>query len=837
MPTTSIQVIPARLATLPLTITMLLTGTLLSTMPVLAQTQTRTPTQTSSGEQETENALEKITVTAQRRQQNIQDVPISITAFSGEKITRYNIRSASDYLAQAPNVGFTEDGQTGSRGLGISIRGVNNLVTGETAFVNSIGVYMDGFSVASVPNQVPNPQLPDLDQVEILRGPQGTYFGRNSLGGVLNLTTRQPTDDLEGRIIVGAETYEGAGEQANVTGIVNIPVTETFKLRLTGMYEDSSGLVENLCAKGAPQANCPGAVENNVEPNGAKDSGHEYTMLRLNTTWDATAKTQINTTLMFSDESQGHDENVPSGVLDLDTVDSLGIEQAIDPGTGFYPDNQNRVSRDLDEFTDNTSTIGILNVHHRWNNSTDIKFIAGFIDASLDRLFDNDLIGGVDALRRDNNYDGFSWSTELRMEKRLSNGNLVLGVLHAKDEQEQENKVGISSNPTATINGIGFLPPFPEGLGLLLNEREFNVTSNAIFADVSWQLSPTLELIVGGRYTRDKVENRLSSFGTAPSCGCGPGDPAFFPSFINVPRPASAAEETFTDFAPRAVLNYSINDKVKTYLTVSKGYKAGGTSLGNNTNAEGSPAFSVSYNKETVWNYEAGFKSDLNDGQIRFNGAVYHLQWDDLQLESFRFLTPGDLSSNFEQTINVDKAEATGVELELQALLTADLELQASLGYQDTEITSDSTAEITGGFVVALQGLPLPKAPELTASAALEYHMELAGNDAWLRIEYVYRDGQYSDVEGLTNFQTRGASPNSGLTRAMPFGEFPYRSPDYNLVNLRFGYDLEDWQLNVFVQNLFEEDYYTGTQENFGASGIRLRPHPRVVGASIGWSF
>lgn len=790
-----------------------------------------------NAQEEQTEALEQITVTAQRREQNIQEVPISITAFSGEKIARYNIRSATDYLGLTPNVSFTEDGQTGSRGMGISIRGINNLVTGETAFINSIGVYLDGFSVASVPNQVPNPQLPDMDQVEILRGPQGTYFGRNSLGGVLNLTSRKPIDEFEGQFTIGAEKYKDAGEQTNFTGILNIPVSQNFKIRGTVMHEDSSGLVENLCAAGNSADLCPGAQENNTALTGAKDSGHEYFMGRLNTEWQVSDRTVVNTTLMYSKESQGHDENVPSGVLDLDTVDSLGIEYAIDPGTGFYATNRNRVSRDLDEFTDNESTIGILNVHHELNSSTDIKFIAGFIDASLNRLFDNDLLGGVNALTRENDYEGFSWSTELRLEKRLSDANLVVGLLYAEDEQEQQNKVGVSSASTSTLNGIGFLPPFPDGLGLLLNRREFNVESIAIFADYSWKLSDKLEVIVGARYTRDDVSNDLGAFGVAPSCGCGPDNPAFFPSFINIPRPQVSAEESFSDFSPRAVLNYAWNENVNLYTTLSKGYKAGGTSTGNNTNADGSPGFSVPYDKETVWNFEAGFKSDLLDNRLRFNGAIYHLRWDDLQLESFRFLTPGDLSSNFEQTINVEEAEATGVEFELQAAITSNLQIQASLGYQDTEITSDSSAEITGGFIVNLKGLELPKAPELTASLAAEYHMEIGQNDAWIRLEYIHRDGQYSDVEGLTNLQTRGPSPNSGLIRKMPFGEFPYRSPDYDIVNFRLGYDMENWQVNVYIQNLFDEHYYTGTQENFGASGIRLRPHPRVVGGSVSYRF
>ncbi len=136
--------------------------------------------------QDSEAALEEVIVTAQRREQNLQEVPISVTAFSGATIERQNVKSAIDFLALTPNVSFTEDGQSGSRGLGIAIRGINNLVSGENAFVNSVGIYIDEFSVASVPNQVANPNLADMERVEVLRGPQGTFFGRNALGGALS---------------------------------------------------------------------------------------------------------------------------------------------------------------------------------------------------------------------------------------------------------------------------------------------------------------------------------------------------------------------------------------------------------------------------------------------------------------------------------------------------------------------------------------------------------------------------------------------------------------------------------------------------------------------------
>lgn len=774
--------------------------------------------------------LEEVVVTAQRREQNLQDVPVSVTAYSGQFLERANIRSATEYLALAPNVSFTEDGQTGARGLGISIRGVNNLVSGENAFINSIGVYLDEFSIASVPNQVANPQLPDMERVEILRGPQGTYFGRNSVGGALNITTKKPTEEFEGSISASIEDIDGSGEQYTVTGIFNVPISDSFAARGVLFYEDSDGYVENACAAGASAVSCPSAAANGFTPNGAPGSERDALMFRLNTLWDVSDSTRVSTTIIFAEDNQGTDENVPTGRLDLDSIDTFRIDTALDPGVGFYPNNRNKISHDINERTDNESTVGIINIEHQINENLTLKSVTGFIDAELDRLFDNDLVGGYDALRRINLYKGFSWSTELRLEWGTEKGDLIVGMLYAEDEQEQDNSVEVSTQPTAFFGGVGVLPPFPEGLGLARNSKNFEVESFALFADYTARLTDNWEFTFGARYTKDKVLNELSGFGTRPDGG-GP------PTFINFARDPASGSESFNNVSPRLVIRYLINDNNNVYFTWSEGYKAGGTSVGNDPSAAGNNGpIAVPYGEETLTNLELGYKGQLADGRIRLNASVFHLEWDDMQFESFRFLVPGDLSSNFEQTINIGAAEATGAEIELTAAVTQGLTFSAALGFLDTEITSNTNAEITGGFVVNLQGLEIPKSPEFTASAAAEYRVPFGENEAWVRLEWIHRDGQYSDIEGLTNQQTNGPSPNSGLARNAT-NEFPYRSPDYDVINLRAGVDLGQFSVGLYAQNLADEEYYTGTQENFGVSGIRVRPHPRIIGLNGTFRF
>ncbi len=792
-----------------------------------------------------QSALEEVVVTAQRREQNLQEVPVSVTAFTGATIERTNITAARDYLALTPNVAFTDDGQSGSKGVGIAIRGIGNLVSGENATVNSIGIYLDGFSVASVPNQVANPTIPDMQSIEVLRGPQGTFFGRNAVGGALNLRSNEPTDEFGWKISLGGESYEEANEMGRVTGIINAPLADNFRVRGVFQYENSGGRVTNACATGASAAECPAAAANGFTPNGAKNSGYEEFYGRLKANWDFSADTTVGVTVIYSDADQGTDENVPSGILDVDTVDTLGISVAQDPGTGFWPNNRSQLSHDLPEFNKNKSLVAILNIQHQFNDNMKLTSITGVIDAKQKRFFDQDLVGGVDTLDRTNTYKGTSWSTELRLDYSGDSVDWTMGMMFSKDDQSQDNLVAISTNATATINGVGWLPPFPEDLGLAFNDKSFVTEEQALFGDITFHMTDTLDLIAGGRFTHSQVDKSLLAQSIGPTC-CFPGSPgfpggpgfAFFQSFANSPRPEASAESDFTDFAPRFGARFQVTDEMNIYAMVSKGYKPGGNSVGNNTNAAGSPAFSTKFQKETLWNYEFGFKSELFDNRLRLNMSAFHLKWSNLQFESFFFFTPGNLSTNFEQFINIPDAEGNGIEMEFVALLTDNLTVSGGFGYLDTEITSQQTVELSGGWRPELQGLGLPKAPELTANIVGEYRWPIGNNEAWLRLEYIHRDGQYSDIEGLTNLQLNGPSPNDA-TKIHNSGpnEFPYLSPDYDILNLRAGFEMGSWSITGFVQNLLDEEYYTGTQENFGVSGIRLRPNTRTIGGNISYSF
>ena len=803
-----------------------------------------------------QGVLEEIVVTAQRREQSLQDVPVSVTAFTGDTLENLKITEASQYLQMTPNVSYTEDGQVGARGISIAMRGVSNINTDESAFVQSIGVYLDEFSISAVANATANPQLLDLERVEVLRGPQGTYFGRNSVGGALNIQTKRPSDEFGYKIIAGGHGYETRGSQWNAGAIVNVPFSDNFKARAVLFYEDNSGIVKNIVPGGG-------------------DSGHDFVMGRINAEFTPSDATTINVTFMRTVEEQGLDETVPSGVWDTDSVDTFGLNKpdgstlnsALDDGTGFWPQNRDKVAHTaIGERNDNSSTISIINITHQLTDEITIKSITGRIDTKNEKVFDNDLVP-EDLVNRYQERNAESWSTELRVEFSNEQFDWITGFLYAEDRVSSDpldgapgGGIGVVAGTTTIVDRDVFLGPIPEEsptvvgmplpppfltmftvdgqppLCLGCSLRQNNNDSWSVFSDITWRATEQLDLTVGFRYTEDDISASTEEFG-----------------LFRTPRipdiPVFTAGDTFDDFTPRFSIGWQATEDMRLYGTVSRGYKAGGYTLDYDGNAPDMGIVRERFDEETLWNYEIGLRSEWFDRRLRLNISGFYLEWNDLQLETFYFAVPGDVTSNVAKTINVGEAEAKGFELELAAAPAERFLITAGLGYTDSEITSDDFARISGRLDVSLKNHTLPRSPEWTWNMAAEYSWPWEGNEMYIRGEWIYRDSQFSTIEDATYLQSSGAYVlvNEALP---PVGDniagvipdrsdsFPFRSPDYHLVNIRAGAIInESWEFNVYVNNVFDEKYYTGTGENFGLSGFRLRPHPRYFGGGVSYSF
>lgn len=727
--------------------------------------------------------LEEVVVSAQRREQTLQEVPVSVSAFSSGTIEKMDISSASDYLMVTPNVGFSEDGEGGSRSVNVSIRGVSNITLDGIAASNSIGYYIDELSVGSVAQGTINPQLQDMERIEVLRGPQGTFYGRNAVGGAINITTKKPTEEFYAEASLSAGSFDTFGAE----GIFNVPFSDKFMMRAVLAYDESDTPIDN------------------VNPTG-NDPFYEYSTARISFRALPTDDVTLDLSITQTEEDEGGDISIPSGILDLDTISIFGFptpDSAIDTGQGFYPSNDDKIDRDSKEL--NNKEFTIINARVTWElGDVTFKSITGYLDSSFDRTADLDGISltiGPLPLRRVNDYEGESFSQEFRLQSAGdSDISWTAGLFYVKDELERKNQIQIM--PKTDPNGV------PVGF-INNNDQEFEFESYAAFGEVAWALSDTLELTVGGRYSRDEVTASEIDFNRGP-----------------VPVKDSVE---FTDFSPRVVLTYIPSDDLTVYGSVSKGYKAGGTDVTGGSRTQG-----AKYDSEEVISYELGFKSRLADGRVSLSGAIFMLDWDDFQVQTDRLEDPTDISSAISTTQNAEEASAQGLELELAALLTENLTWTFSVGYIDAEFDDYDNAILKGndsnGFAneVNVSGKPLPRTPEWSFHTSLEYGFEVAGMDSFVRADVIYVDDTLSDIEAVGSLV---GQTNSGAAFNLP--SFPYQIDSYEVVNFSAGFEGEQFRVAAFIKNAFEEDYYTGTSDNFGAAGIRLRPHHRELGVKF----
>lgn len=724
--------------------------------------------------------LEEVVVSAQRREQTLQEVPVSVSAFSSGTIEKMDISQASDYLMVTPNVGFSEDGEGGSRSVNVSIRGVSNITLDGIATANSIGYYIDELSVGSVAQGTINPQLQDMERIEVLRGPQGTFYGRNAVGGAINITTKKPTSEFYAETSLSAGSFDTYG----VEGIVNVPFSDTFMARAVFAYDESDTPIEN------------------VNPTG-NDPFYEYSTARVSLRYLPTDDVTLDLSVTQTEEDEGGDISVPSGILDLDTISIFGFPSpfdAIDTGEGFYPKNDDKIDRDSKEF--NNKEFTIVNARVTWElGDITFKSITGYLDSAFDRTADLDGISltiGPLPLRRFNDYEGESYSQEFRLQSVGDTISWTAGLFYVKDELTRINQIQIlpKTNPNGTP--VGFINS---------NDQLFEFESIAAFGEVNWAMTDELELTLGGRYSRDDVEASETNFtgGTARTL---------------------EGDEDFTDFSPRIVLTYIPDDDLTVYGSVSKGYKTGGVDATGSTRVA-----AQKYDSEEVISYELGFKSKLADGRINLSGAIFMLDWDDFQVQTNRLANPTDISSAISTTQNAEEASAQGLELELAALLTEDLTWTFSAGYIDAEFDDYDNAILKGNDSngvpneVDVSGRPLPRTPEWSLHTSLEYGFDVAGLDSYVRADVIYVDETLSDIEAVGSLV---GQTNSGAPFNLP--SFPYQIDSYEVVNFSAGVEGEQYRVAAFIKNAFEEDYYTGTSDNFGAAGIRLRPHHRELG-------
>lgn len=649
--------------------------------------------------------LGTITVTAQKREQDLQDVPVSVVAYGQEQLENNQFSDSRALTTIAPSVNF----QTGftPAATNFNIRGI-----GSFAFVAGVQP-----STSMVVDEVPLARngefvfdLADIQQIEVLRGPQGTLFGRGSTGGAINITTAAPTEEFDAQIEVGAST----DEEYLIRGFISGPLSDNVRGRLTALYSDRKGYLENL---------------------GPEDdlNGQRTAAVRGKLDIDLSQNLTLNLVADYTDIEHGFNPLVggPFGD-DLRNVGGPGVNiDALAAGFG-YPTNARAIALgngDLalgqqilnDPFTvatdlntdENQNTIWGLSGKFTWDISDSLRFksITAYREFTNDASNDTDstpsnlsnpglfpiITVNASYFPRDNTY-GFQDTLEyiqqeFRLEGTADNFNWLVG-LFAQDLDE-----------TAT-SGRAYLFDVSQDGRFMLNQplgstyacfvcdtadNALEQQTLAVFADATFSLSESLEVFGGVRYTEEEVTKTLNNGSIFTFIPIGTLQAAQDPvtgvvDFSGIaplaPRPdaVGSVSETFDFVSWRAGANYYLSDDVSAYITATRGWVGPAAPisafdvLGLATN---SPAFVDPTKAE---NFEVGIKSELFDQRLRLNGALYQTDVTNLQTQA---VLPGTINP---VTVSGGDLDIMGLELDATFQATDWLTLGASLAYTDAEI-------------------------------------------------------------------------------------------------------------------------------------------------------
>jgi iron complex outermembrane receptor protein len=702
---------------------------------------------------ESSGKLEEIIVTAERREENLTQVPISITVFDEQSIQANNLFNVLDYGQRTPNMTVIDFGT--SQQNQIAMRGISNQ---SGSLDQPFTLYVDDFAVQGI---ITNPQLDDVQRIEVLRGPQGALFGRNAESGAINITTNKPGPNFqESGYLIGGNfgTYE-------LNNMLNAPVTDNLFLRAVATLYQTNGSVRN------------------VNPVGGTSSVQDVN-LRLSARYQPTDRLTVDLSATYDDQKIGLASNVSTGYLAPNTKNFFGVQTPILNGLAVYPDNTSEVDYGYPDHQEYYYTI--LNGRIAYNfDDFSVTSITGYGHATR-RIF-----GGATKITDEwFNLSSTSpletYSEELRFASRgTGRFQWTAGAIYAYDSYDLQENVYATNNP----NPFGLPPGFvAENLTIHRYTKSW-----AGFGELDFHLTNALTLTYGGRYTSDEVYFRNSYNGPA-----GP---------FNVQGPSS-----FTNYSNKFAVRYDLASDLSAYVLASQGYRTGGVQAGPQ------PTFQP----ETVWNYEAGIKGSLAEQRVRFSLSAFRMNWHDMQVVTYYSTPPPNVTLLIINT-NAAKAHSQGAEFEIRAKPLRALELGVGIGYDDAKFDEFPNAAIIGiNGPVDLSGRPMIQAPKWTANADAQYNIPMGTYNWFLRAEWYHSDEYANNLIAL-------------VPGAVPY--FPYWTKAYDVANFRAGVSGKHYTLTGYVQNAFNNNYYTGVYDNLIVSGAQVTVHPRTFGARLDYTF
>jgi iron complex outermembrane recepter protein len=738
--------------------------------------------------------VEEVIVTAQRREQNIQDVGIAVTPLGAKALEDLNITNATDIVKAVPGLKMNA---YSSAQVVFNIRGVSQNDYGDQQ-EPPVAVYQDDSYSSSI-NLASFPVF-DLERVETLRGPQGTLFGRNATGGAIQFISRKPTDQFEGYTDL---TY-GSFNQVVVDGALSGPLTDNVQGRIAFIYDKDDGWMESIV---------PGVPDR---------GGNDHYAVRGRLAWQPSDATDVNLILrylkadhetqagLYSHEpacpnARNQGEFTPPDVTCEFWFGEGATDHPGEAGTGFRDDaiipsrggDPYKTAETEPSFVDREIFGGQARVDHDFSGAT----LTSITDYQTSDKFYTE--GGdsspVDGVFFFQGSDIDQISQEFRLSWSAGSHQMVAGLFY----------MDVSGDYTGK-----FADPFYGYDPDVAFSQD--TTSYAAFIQDELSFSDQWKLIGGLRYWHDSREGAY--FASAPEVpGLSPpvtiifNKNEIFPNstdLTGVTVTPSDADATFDDFTARVELDYRPSDAMLWYLSYNRGSKSGGFTFSTGTPYGGTEVDFVNgipFDPETLNAYEIGIKSNLAGGTTTLNVSAFYYDYQDYQAFS---------QISQVQTVTNQDAEAQGLEIELNAAPTDGLTLQLGASFMDSEVKDIRLPDQD-----TIVDHDLPQAPPFSANALARYEFAIGAGTASIQ-----GDVYYTDDFCFT-------------TLCAPVEE----ERSYTVANARIGYGAADgkWEVAAFVSNLFEEEYrvYAFDSSLFAGVVAGVYGKPRTYGVTASFRF
>ncbi|MBL8537157.1 MAG: TonB-dependent receptor [Hyphomonadaceae bacterium] len=737
--------------------------------------------------QEGAEAQEEIVVTARRREESLQSVPLSINAFTAETLENAGVQNVEDIATMTP--GFTFAPLFGGGASLPVIRGQSTTI-GEP----NVGFFVDGVYQSS--RATMDAMLgDDIARIEVVKGPQSALYGRNTFGGAVNIITSAPSNDLEGRLEASYGEFDTIGLRGSLSG----PVAEdSLYFRVGGTYNSSDGYFTNSLTGGALDARETMVLSGMLE---ARPTNQWTFRLRAayQNTEDGDDPLRFAVNNSFPTPLQG--PPTPAG-NQMYTGEVQGSSTfAVTPGH-------------------NNTELGSYSLSAEWQgDSLSFTSITGFNDLGLDLAVDGDY-SAARANYQTTLTDQYDISQEFRLassgDGRLS---WLAGVYYYKLSADTlvNNAYGADALSIITTTGAAGFGAWRRLIGGGTSDLHEETESFAAFGQLGYDITDRLSVSVEGRWTTEtKRADQIAVSG-----------------LLNPSGPVTSvfdAESEFDSFVPRVSIEYQATDDILFYATAAQAEKAGGF----NTNiVAGSPIPSERfYDPETAWNYEIGAKTSWYDGRLVLNGALYQIDWSDQIVRAIG-------ASGALLNVNAGATSVRGAELEMRARPMDGLEINAGVAYTDSQY-DEYTFAILGliGMNPDLTGTRLQYVSEWQANTSVQYIAPIAANLDWLtRLDVSYQSDQ-SIVQPAAAYV--GDATIVNLRTGLDFDNVSFRIFANNLTE-------EDSAVTgAFLPDPGAQYDYVRGQLGIGGAplvgrqlfgGLVTTRTPRVIGASVNLRF